>query len=574
MGSLIVRKLIIISEAEKSSIEINFSEGLNIILGENKTGKSSLIKTIFYTFGCELEFDEKWQKLIKRSIVVFSSKGKNYILERNKRLYYLFETDLLFNNIKFKGSYSFSELSTQLMDLFDVNMTWLTKDGKEINVTPPHLFSFQYIDQDLGWHAIGGSFKSLSYIPKWKDQIIKFIVGYQDEEYFKIKKQIEEHKIAIKNLEIRLGNVEQFIENLFSKNITENQYAIVTNELDDDLTKTRKMIDELNVIEKERIVLKKKISELQNEHYESTLVVEALKKYSKDFSDDYAYAQELDEVINCPFCGVEHSNKIPDRSEIIKDIQVANNMISQNREEISSLNERISELQKNYIAKSRKYRLLRYKLKEIEEQASIINTYRNEGKKDILKQSQEEINEIKNEKLIEIGKREELISDLKSIESSSRKEEINKSIYNYLNIALKRLKLNDFDVKLRNFIPVLKSTGSEKPRLIYAYYVSLYLYNLNRENGKLKLLVIDTPNQQGQDKKNLENIYSMLDLLTSEKGQVILGSERVTGIEDRASEIIKLNEYKKCLSKDNYEKHNILFEILDSKIQEPLNIQA
>jgi len=59
MKRLIIKKLIVISQSESRSLEVPFSKGLNIILGGNKTGKYSIIKSIFYTFGCELKRIEK-----------------------------------------------------------------------------------------------------------------------------------------------------------------------------------------------------------------------------------------------------------------------------------------------------------------------------------------------------------------------------------------------------------------------------------------------------------------------------------------------------------------------------------
>ena len=46
MKRLTIKKLIVISQSESRSLEVPFEEGLNIILGGNKTGKSSLIKSI------------------------------------------------------------------------------------------------------------------------------------------------------------------------------------------------------------------------------------------------------------------------------------------------------------------------------------------------------------------------------------------------------------------------------------------------------------------------------------------------------------------------------------------------
>ncbi|TKJ00915.1 hypothetical protein FC695_20400, partial [Bacillus cereus] len=71
MNRLTLKKLIVISESEKKSKEIEFKEGLNIIIGKNKTGKSSLIKSIFFTFGCEVKFEDEWKKLIDKYLLYF-----------------------------------------------------------------------------------------------------------------------------------------------------------------------------------------------------------------------------------------------------------------------------------------------------------------------------------------------------------------------------------------------------------------------------------------------------------------------------------------------------------------------
>ncbi|MFE4122920.1 AAA family ATPase [Priestia sp. YIM B13486] len=63
MKRLLIEKLIVISDNEQKSKEINFEKGLNIIIGKNKTGKSSLIKSIFYAFGCEVKMEADWKKI-------------------------------------------------------------------------------------------------------------------------------------------------------------------------------------------------------------------------------------------------------------------------------------------------------------------------------------------------------------------------------------------------------------------------------------------------------------------------------------------------------------------------------
>ena len=76
---------------KKKSKEINFSDGLNIVIGENKTGKSSLIKSIFYTLGCELKMESIWKRLISHFYLKFKY-GKNlYEHIRVAKRFMLFE---------------------------------------------------------------------------------------------------------------------------------------------------------------------------------------------------------------------------------------------------------------------------------------------------------------------------------------------------------------------------------------------------------------------------------------------------------------------------------------------------
>ena len=48
----------------------------------------------------------------------------------------------------------------------------------------------------------------------------------------------------------------------------------------------------------------------------------------------------------------------------------------------------------------------------------------------------------------------------------------------------------------------------------------------------------------------------------SDDGQVIVGTERETGIEDKANNVIRLIEKRRCLSSEKYNEHIELFQKL------------
>ena len=120
-------------------------------------------------------------------------------------------------------------------------------------------------------------------------------------------------------------------------------------------------------------------------------------------------------------------------------------------------------------------------------------------------------------------------------------------------------------IQLRDFVQIINRTGSETPRLVYMYQSALYLYNLNRAYSPFNFYVVDTPNQQGQDADNLGSIFKSLELFLSDEGQVIVGTERETGIEDKANTVIRLTEKRRCLNDINYIAHIELLQDLQQK---------
>lgn len=92
MKRLTIKKLIVISQSESRSLEVPFENGLNIILGGNKTGKSSIIKSIFTTLGCECKrIESGWKKLISAYLLFFKYGEKSYCIVRQGKKFQIFE---------------------------------------------------------------------------------------------------------------------------------------------------------------------------------------------------------------------------------------------------------------------------------------------------------------------------------------------------------------------------------------------------------------------------------------------------------------------------------------------------
>ena len=159
----------------------------------------------------------------------------------------------------------------------------------------------------------------------------------------------------------------------------------------------------------------------------------------------------------------------------------------------------------------------------------------------------------------EIACIDEKINEQKSKE---RSKSIRTDIENFCRQLADAINLPKTFIQLKDFVQVINRTGSETPRLVYMYQSALYLYNLERTSSPFNFYIVDTPNQQGQDADNLESIFKSLELLLSNRGQVIVGSERETGMEQKANKVIRLTEKRRCLNNKNYNEHLEILEEL------------
>ncbi|KJD42383.1 hypothetical protein [Paenibacillus terrae] len=559
MERLLIKKLIVISDVEESSKEISFLEGLNLIIGENKTGKSSLIKSIFYSLGCELIFEDDWKNLVQKYVLFFDYGEKKYCTIREKENIKLFN---IVNESKFivlSDNKSYHEFCMALMQELDVSMDCLTINGLEVSITTPLLFRFQYIDQDSGWSKIGESFSNMKYIKDWKGNTNKYVVGYQENKYYKEKNNILKINKTIQELIIKLKYFNELLKTI-QMNIevsnTENNIILENSQV-------KLAFSELDNLERRKIKLEESISELKNIEYEKNLQLATLKEYIKELDKDHTYAMTQEEKIICPTCGTVHNNKVIDRLEIVKDIQSGNELIKQIRNELKELDFKISGLLEEKNQVNKRYSFLKRQIERSKELATVANTFRNEGKQEIVFTGKLERDKIMKLIIEEERNVKKIKEKIKEFNSPERRNKILTDLKTTYEGILKELNIPLKTLKLKDFVQELTKTGSEKPRIIYAYHVALYLYNLDRMVSPFNFLVIDTPNQQGQDWKNLKSIDEVLGYLLDKRGQVIIGTERETGYEEEASIVIRLMQERRTLNKKDYTSHIELFRNLE-----------
>lgn len=548
MKRLLLKKLIVISRSEQSSLEVPFKKGLNIILGGNKTGKSSLIKSIFTALGCDCSKIEKdWKNLISTYLLYFEYGDEQYCVLRCGKEFSIMKEE--------KNNYTcvintekFQLFCDKLMEIFEVNMQCVISNNSEIiNVTTPLLFRFQYIDQDDGWSDIGNEFKNVRYIKDWKGDTNKFITGYLNNDYYKLKaKKIQlsnDKEEKLKELKSNEMFVNSISHDLKKKSQLENLNQL--NTVDDVQKKLIKLRNDTDDLRKKEYSIKEKMIKLDNNIY----------KNIEETQKDISFAMEQDEEIICPICGTKHKNSLNEQLNLSAGLEnseklrnILEDKINDFKEQLMNFNNEYEDI-KNKILKNEEL------IKDSKEMLSYEELYKNKGKYELYNKCKQELVKIESKYKNLIGEIGALDEQIKEIKSKKRKNEITMQLKDKCKTFAEKINLPSTYIKFRDLVQVIDHTGSETPRLVYMYQSALYLYNLERGGNPFNFYVIDTPNQQGQDEDNLECIFKSMELLLSNKGQVIVGTERKTGLEEKANNIINLSTKRKCLNSEKYNEH-------------------
>lgn len=558
MKRLTLKKLIVISQSESRSLEIPFSAGLNIILGGNKTGKSSIIKSIFTTLGCECpKVEADWKKLISEYILFFSSNEDDFCIQRMKDRYTLYSVDK-------DGIYSciidtshFPEYSNALMDVLQVNMPCIDNRGHELNITPPLLFRFQYIDQDAGWGNIGQAFTNASYIENWKDNTNKYVSGYLTDEYFALNSQLTKKQNEIKEAKIEYAHNEAFV-NRIGKIITVQQEISpvdVQNALEELLAVT-------DALRKKQFETQSRIAFTENELFIINQQLKVAKKNQAEAKKDASFAMSQSDVIICPVCGAQYDNSIDKQLHIAAEHAAAENLIDFLTNQTTILKAQLKALKDEIQTINTNIHLNEKQIHTYTKQLSYRAYFVDEGKRDVFLSCQQELKALKTDIDNLIGAKSIIDDRMHEMTSRKRSKEIRNLISAYCGTVADQINVPRTFIKLKDFVQVIDKSGSDTPRLVYMYHVALYLYNLERIRSPFNFLVIDTPNQQGQDDDNLNRIFGSLKLLQSTNGQVIIGTERATGLEHEAQNVVCLNEKRRCLTTEHYREHLALSQHL------------
>lgn len=560
MKNLFISELLLLSTKERKAKRVKFDTNRTLIYGKNHTGKSSLIKSIYKTFGAEPLMNPKFEETNVTSLIKFEIDSIQYQILRDGKQFGIFDA----NNEIIKSFTSVTkELAPYLAELFNFNPLFQSINSGYIIPPPAFLFLPYYIDQDESWSKSWASFKQLQQIKDYRNQSIYYHSGIRPNEYFSTKKEIQDYLKIIEDTDKEQKLTNKILKDIKS-NLAQIEFNIDINSFKAEITELLVEAEKLKEIESN---LKQELHDLYHLKAVYDAQVNIVRQAILESHKDLKFAsEELSDIINCPTCGAEYENSFSERFQIASDEQKSKDLLLELLKEAKEIEEKIS-IENNKLTKtisevSKIDNLLQQKKGSISLHDIIENAGKNQVK-DLFSQKYKELTNTIVENTIEM---EKLQGKLKSFEAKERKSEIMDFYTKTLKSFLKKLdvhSLSESDFKLITTKIESKETGSSRPRALIAYYFTFFYLMQKFSSSTFCPLIVDSPNQQDQDIEHIDKIMKFINQNQPIGSQLILGLAETYG-EDFNCDIIELTEKYQLLNIQDFES---VYEELDAKIQ-------
>lgn len=536
---------ILIADLQSKTARLQpFSKGLNVVTSlDNHVGKSSLLKSLYYTLGAEVKYDSVWDRNTKLYVVTMYVDDKLYRVARFMKRFAVFQGDEL---MLITDSVT-KELTPLLGGIFDFAVFLPNKDSGRVEMAPP-TFTFMpyYIDQDYGWSGLYDSFSSLS----------------QYKSADRIKSLYYHLNIYTKNTIELMAQRDKLNEKLESLQIENTRLCTILSALQEETANlppadsVQELESHLNIPKKRIEVLvnqvgtvRNRIQELETELIQHQHRLQVISEYHALKGDDPSSAPS--NLHTCPNCGyvfdeelfnIVHANySLVNEKYLCQQIQLI----------IDSVTAKLTESKENYV-------LLMEQLKREETAFSAkkneFDIYvRQRGLQDSIRRFSDELGKIQSEGAT-------ISADIKEISKKLRKlpdkKEVEKKYIEFVRLNIMSLDAWDaaYDGTIKLLKPI-KAQGTLENKIILAQFVGLFQTMEYFKSSATRFpFVVDSPRAKEASVVSSKEILKMIAQLQM-LPQIILATIDYSAFKseiDIPANIITLATRRKLLCEQDY----------------------
>jgi predicted nucleic acid-binding Zn-ribbon protein len=548
MKNFVLKDISILSHREKRARKIHFHPQTTVIRGDNDTGKSSIIKSIYYTLGAEPPVIHRlWKEASVITVVSFEVDSVPYTVLRAGATFVL--SDAAGERLGRFTSVT-NELGPGLAELFDFYVRLKGRKQEEAIPTPAFLFLPYYIDQDSGWGKTWSSFARLQQFSNWKTDLVYYHTGIRPNEYYALRSESRDIELAREEPVSKHRVLTQLSQDLI-RNLAKAKFDV---DIDSFKEEINSLLQKCATLKEQEEKYRSKLVTLETERHRLEAQREIVQRVRRELNTDYEFvSRDLTEnEVECPTCGERYENSFAERFAIAQDEDRCRSLLLELAGDMHKNVAQIDEHRATLTRTSGDLETIQEILDERQGDVTLKTLIENEGKREMASQLYHRIEVLTSTIANLDAKLAELKSSMKRLEDPKRKQRIVAFYRDRMGQYLHKLRVKNLAEKVYQRIDAsIPESGSDLPRALLAY--SFALLHTIREFGSSTYcpLVIDSPNQQDQD---AENHPRVLEFIRDERPldtQLILGLVDDCAI-DFGGKVIVMDEKHYALRQDEY----------------------
>jgi hypothetical protein len=526
MKNLQLKRLLLLSAREKAAQVVKFDPKRTVVLGENDTGKSCLIKSLYWAFGADpAKINPTWLNAKVDGLVEFTVDGLSFRILRSANTFGLYDAN---DEPIWTGAGVTRGIGPQLAQLLDFGLTLPHRSG-ELQVPPPaFLFLPFYVDQDASWVGNWNSFANLQMFAGYRKDVANFHAGLRPNEYYQAKALKSSADRAKDELKVERRALERAGKRLRS-NRKRLHFDLSPDQFLDQIDA---LVAECRALQVEQDQVQRALSELNSKRAilveQGTLAEHAL----ADLDADYEFLRrEGEDEIVCPTCGTIHSNDFANKFSLISDVDTCREFLIEIRKEIEAVDAQMAAERERLSSFTSSIVGINKILDEQRGELKLRDLIEGESEKLMDEALSAEEKEIDSQIGAQEMESDEAAQTMKSLDDKKRQDEIKAFYLRQMNSFVQLLQVPNLSEESYKAIDChIRETGSDLPRGLLAYYYA-FLHTMKRySTSAFCPIVVDTPVQQDQDATNAARMISFCLSESPKDSQLILGTVSLHGV--------------------------------------------
>ena len=500
----------LLSERDMSARHLVFSPRKNLLAGGNSTGKSRVLKHLTWVLGAEPvkraagEFDSN---VVAAARVQVGQRELTLVRHNKRRAAFDSAGALLCvaQDSREWNKYFASEFSYELQ-------LQRHEEGKFDYAGPGYALLPFYVDQDGGWGTKWAGFSDLGQFASWQKSVFEFFTGLKPARYAKAR--LARDTVAFQLKEARL---QQRLQDESFRRVVEMLPAAATAVLDGkafakELRDISARAENLTVLQEDT---RTQILDLAQEREQKRAELRLALRSEKELVEDLAYlaGYKDGEILVCPTCGQEHGIEFKARLNLADDAKNMHELAVKLQRQIESFATQEQKLRETLGRVTFELRELNIALSVKQKDNKVGDIVAAKSRETLdrayeatRRQLAAQLDELENEKRA-------LDAELAALSEKSREQRVRDHYKEQFRSFADKLNIHGAELGSRATTIGARppsATGSNLPRAVLATHLALLACHRNTGNGPSFPLMVDTPQQSGQDMLNLASMLQAI----------------------------------------------------------------